>query len=594
MNEHKSRPAEPAEAGIADQARQFLDALFGQKAETEHVLIWTLSDKRSAWFSDIDGAAAFVRANSARDVYVGVSASPQAHGADQRLKIEGGERLPSSLSALFADIDIAGPGHQKKNLPPDEAGAMSILFPEIPPSIIIHTGGGIQAWWLFKEPWALASEEGVQKATALSKRWIRALRARAAARGWDVDQVGDLTRVLRVPGSTNNKTGQPRPVVLRKIDATREYDPSSLEEYLDLIGAPRVDAPAARGIIIGQLVYDPNADFSHAKFDLLCVAEPKFKLSWEHKRSVRELPDQSPSAYDQALANVAAQAGWGDQEICNLLISHRRKYAADLKLRDSYYVSTIRKARELAGETQVWNNIDEIIALHDARRKTGTPEAVKENDVHVQDALATLDHISEVVGIKITKIYKYPGQEPTYRLKSEAGEMGEIDMGGVRSLMDQRVFSERVAALTNHRMPTLKVAEWDKLSRLLFDALTVEELGPEATTDGMVRAWLDQYFEGLEIQDSIENADQSKGPFRSRQFESLCFFKPSFQRWIATNHGLDRIKNHELLAIFKRLCIEAGAENIHPDRGGRTTRSVYRMPSNYRPPRTLLKNSKSL
>jgi len=582
---------------MPDQAKQFLDVLFGRKEEQENILVWTLDGKRSAWFKDLGEAAAFIRANSSRDVYVGVSASPQAHGADQRLKIEGCERLPSSLSALFTDLDIAGPGHTKKNLPPDEASAMSILFPEAPPSIVVHTGGGIQAWWPFKEPWILTSEEDIQKATALSKRWIRALRARAAAKGFDVDQVGDLTRVLRIPGTTNCKVpSQPRPVVLREIN-DREYDPSSLEEYLDLIGATRMDTPAARGIVVGQLLYDPTAEYIPTRFDLLCAAEPKFLLSWQHKRAVRELPDQSPSAYDQALANIAAQAGWSDQEIANLLIAHRRRYGVDLKLRDSYYVATIRKARELAGEAQVWNNIEEIIATQDAQeinpvnesdtnqKPEGGGETTQEppkKSAHVQNAMTALDHLTQILGIKIIQIYKYHGEQPSYRLKCEKGATGEIDMGGIQSLTEQRVFRDHVAALTNHRIPTLKPPEWDKVSRLLLASLTDVELGPEAKAEGMIRSWLDQYFEGLAIQDTIEEADQCKGPFRSKN--RVCFYLASFQRWATSNHGADRFTTPALLRVFDRLGIDH--DKIHLSG---SSRHVYTMPAGYVPPRAVRK-----
>jgi hypothetical protein len=69
-----------------DQTRQFLDALFGAKEPSENVLIWTRSDKYSAWFADLDKAAAYVHANADRDVYAGVCLSPKPHRSDERLK----------------------------------------------------------------------------------------------------------------------------------------------------------------------------------------------------------------------------------------------------------------------------------------------------------------------------------------------------------------------------------------------------------------------------------------------------------------------------------------------------------------------------
>ena len=340
-------PAVPA----ADQARQFLDLLFAGKDPGEHILIWLLRGRRSAWFADTAAAAVFVEAHRTQDVYVGVALSPKDHGPNLRLKIESGERLPSSIVGLWADLDVQDGVHKKQNLPPTLEDAKALLFPELPPSILIHSGGGFQAWWLFKEPWILDSEAEVRKAAALAKRWIGTIQARAHAKRWDVDSVEDLPRILRIPGTFNCKQPEgkppipPRPVRLLEINDHR-YNPSDIDEYLDTIGAAKttvVIPPAALTAGATRLNYDTNAKPPFDKFYALCENETKFRMSWNHKR--RDLKDQSISAYDMSFANMAVQASWTDQEITNLMIAHRRKYLADLKLRDSYYVKSIAKAR---------------------------------------------------------------------------------------------------------------------------------------------------------------------------------------------------------------------------------------------------------
>ena len=212
-------PVAPA-APAADETKQFLDALFAGKSDAEFILIWLLKGKRSAWFANIQAAADYVQQHSAQDVYVGVAVSAADHGPYVRLKIEGNERMPSSIIALWADLDIAGEGHKEtsskhKHYAPNEAAARSIMFSEFPPTLLVHSGGGLQAWWLFRELWTLESEEEVRKASALATRWLGALRARAQASGWTIDGVADLTRVLRVPSTANCKVpGNPRPVRL--------------------------------------------------------------------------------------------------------------------------------------------------------------------------------------------------------------------------------------------------------------------------------------------------------------------------------------------------------------------------------------------
>ena len=573
-----------------NEARQFLDALFGGKSDEEYILVWLLAGQRSAWFADLAAAAEYVDQHRATDVYIGVALSPKDHGASLRLKIDGGERPPSGIVGLYADIDILDAAHKKRNLPPDEESARSILFTEAQPSVVIHSGGGLQAWWLFKEPWTLDTPEEIERAGALSKRWVRALRANAAAKGWDVDQVGDLTRILRVPGTSNCKVaGHKRPVVIREIN-DRRYNPSDLAEYLDLIGAARIETPRARGIVVGKLIYDPAADVDQARFGLLVAADPTFAQSWAHTRK-KSFPDQSASAYDQALANVAAKAGWSDQDIANLMIAHRRRWNVDLKLRDTYYVTTIRRARELAGEAAVWEGIDNLLAEEDARQSAQSaepgqqaaqakpqPQQPGEPAARPQEAMTALEHVSQLLGIRIVQIYKYIGEEPAYRIK--CGEGAEIELGGVSALTEQRVFRDRIAALMDYRIPSFERDEWPKISRLLLRSLTKVELGPEAKTDGMLRSWLDQYFEGLAIQDRIEDADDSKCPFWSQSLGRLCFYLPSFQRWCTSNHGADKLSTPAMLRAFKRMGIEQEGHHF----GRKSSRSVYAMRSDYSPP----------
>jgi P4 family phage/plasmid primase-like protien len=94
-----------------------------------------------------------------------------------------------------------------------------------------------------------------------------------------------------------------------------------------------------------KLTLNANAQPPQEKFDALCQIEPRFKHSFEHKR--KDMLDQSASSYDLSLATFAAQATWSDQEIANLIISHRRKYDDDVDkaLRQDYQSRTIALAR---------------------------------------------------------------------------------------------------------------------------------------------------------------------------------------------------------------------------------------------------------
>ena len=144
-----------------------------------------------------------------------------------------GKRGPATdtaaLPGLWGDLDFGEIGHKhdpaKHNgltLPPDETAARSIVdeakLP--PPTLWVHSGGGLYPWWLLAEPLAVpAGFFTVVK--AVSDRWQRAMVDAAARCGWHYGNVGDLARVLRIPGTWNLKAGQARQARLLETDGPR-------------------------------------------------------------------------------------------------------------------------------------------------------------------------------------------------------------------------------------------------------------------------------------------------------------------------------------------------------------------------------------
>jgi hypothetical protein len=564
-----------------DETLQFLETLFAGKPDGDHyILIWLWDGKRSAWFTDVAQAAAFVNQNRSRDVYVGVALSPKDHGPALRLKVEGNQRPPSALVALWCDVDIPDAGHKKNNLPPTVEDALSVLFPGMPPSILVHSGGGIQAWWLFVEPWTIESEEEMRRAGALATRWIRAIRARAAAKGWDVDSVGDLPRVLRVPGTTNCKIpGQPRPTRLLEIDPARRYHYSDLEDFLDEIGAARVN-PAQANVVIGDLVYSSNAEPPFQRFQALCDNEPKFKLAWDHLR--KDLKDQSASAYDMALANIAVQAEWTDQEIANLLIAHRRRYKEDLKLRDTYYIKTLSKARAAFTSGDAVRKIEELVTPEPTQARDTDGEKKAESPATEEDpwqrTAALTEELSNLFGLvgehQIIRFTRFLSEPREYAIETRSGC---IRLGGVGSLIHPRELQQKIAELAGRMIPSFKQdAKWAKIQQALLDACIDVQVGDEGTNAGLVNSLLGAYLPSKQILDAFNEADETRSPFMREG--SVHVHLADFRRWILVNHG-DRFAPKELGILMRR----AGAEPVKIP-CGKTSRQAWKLKEGFVPP----------
>jgi len=216
-------------------ARQFLEELWGEQPEGTKILIWHLPTKRSAWFDDCNEAADYA-VSLRKDVYVGVGLSPEDYGPTSRCPSD----KIHTISGMWADIDYEygdvhkTPSGSDLTLPPDEEGAHQLIRAVgMEPTMVIHSGHGLQAYWLFKEPWVLETDSDRKLAKQFSRRWQRNLAARAKHFGWRVDSVHDLARLLRVPETINNKIGDdPIDVKLLTSAGARSDDYDSLEMLL--------------------------------------------------------------------------------------------------------------------------------------------------------------------------------------------------------------------------------------------------------------------------------------------------------------------------------------------------------------------------
>ena len=113
----------------------------------------------------------------------------------------------SHVHYFALDIDVAGPGHKANNLPAGLEDAARLIdkagFPA--PTYWIHSGGGFYPQWRLAEPLDVRDPQmraWAQEAFAqISAHFI----ATAGELDWHLDNVRDLARVFRLPGTTNRK-----------------------------------------------------------------------------------------------------------------------------------------------------------------------------------------------------------------------------------------------------------------------------------------------------------------------------------------------------------------------------------------------------
>src|SRR2546427_10839470 len=100
-------------ANTAPEATLFLEALFAAKPADLHLLLWTLPEKQSHWFQDVDRAIRFADSMRQRDLYVGVGLSGKDYGSSHRCP----SNEVAGIVGLWADLDLKSEAHPKTALP---------------------------------------------------------------------------------------------------------------------------------------------------------------------------------------------------------------------------------------------------------------------------------------------------------------------------------------------------------------------------------------------------------------------------------------------------------------------------------------------
>lgn len=482
-------------AANAAESRIFLDALFAGKPDDLYVLFWTQPEKRSHWFQNVEGAIQLAESLREHDLYVGVGLSGQDYGPMQRCKSE----EIAGIVGLCADLDLRSDAHPKATLPGTIEQALSILPPELPPSIVVLTGNGIHIWWLFREPWIFASEDDRRTAAIIVSRFHTLLRDNASQRGWAYERLADLARVLRVPGTTNCKDpANPKPALIHSQTDLR-YNPSEFADYLDDLGVPDEEAEASAARKWAERFKDtPIAINLAARIpdDMLnrwLEADPRFKNTWFRQR--HDLHDQSQSGYDLALCNFGFRSGLSEQQIVDLLIHHRTLHKQKHRTRVEYFQRTLAKA---AGASEGSSPGDEH--RHDPPADAGAAKSGA-SALENQDKVSICRKLSEVVGIEILRIVKISGKQPIYRVETAAGK---IEFDNVAKFISQQAVRMAIAATAGKLFRQFKSNMWQGIAQSMLDACIVEEGSEELHQEGAARMYIDQYLTDTAFIPSIE------------------------------------------------------------------------------------------
>lgn len=542
-------------------ATDFFTALFEGKPDGAAIQVWIRSTKSVTHFvNDIPTAVAISHQHcTVHDVYVGCGLGPCLHEKPLRTRLKADE--VAGIPGVWADIDVNGGPEDKSHAAPNMDAALELASSLLEPTILVNSGYGLQAWWLFDEgPWIFESTSDREQAKRLVSGYQGALRAAARRLGWTLDAVQDLSRVLRVPGTFNHKGSEPAPTALIEFEGKR-YNFQEIGEFGQ--GHSAVDTPTSRN---GHdpLKVNHNAALDHRVTELI-INEPDFLALWQRKTKLR---DTSPSGYEWEISRWLCRAGLADQAVADALVKWRLSIDPDdskNKLRADRLTLTIRKARnsvqkELDEEMEIIEREDAIERMKDVKRGYEEPNEAK--------VLAAFNRV--IGGPPLARVKQF-SRDPRYaRFVIELDDGREIVLGKISQLLNQGQFAQQYGVLTGHLPKPVKNGEWHELIQGLMKIMLVTDERHDSSL-GQMEEWLGDYLEMNETGDQ-DGACAALLPF-TKNGGSYIYLN-HFIRFLRVSLG-ERVEKAQIKADLRLAGFDTRKVNYTTPDGQRSSRMYW-------------------
>lgn len=172
---------------------------------------------------------------------VNPTAGPVRASTPERKVKRGGENDVTRLAALWCDLDVKPGGCPTMQSAWAIIGELSELI-GAHPSAIVHSGHGLQPYWPIEDgDGEISTDDDRAIVGPLLRRWGRLVALVAGHHGSKVDNVYDLPRILRAPGTTNNKN-TPVPVTAEPYPGGTPLSVDEIDERLNEAGIYQTDA----------------------------------------------------------------------------------------------------------------------------------------------------------------------------------------------------------------------------------------------------------------------------------------------------------------------------------------------------------------
>jgi putative DNA primase/helicase len=241
----------------------------------------------------------------------------------------------AELPMLFADIDLKDVDESIESI----ERKLKTQLP-LPPSIMVRSGNGLHAYWLFKEPISIHGND------EMKDRIEGALRILADLVAGDL-QVCEVARLMRLPGTHNTKRSEWTPVVITH-QTDHRYELDDLEEWLGEQSPIILRKSREVGVTVGQ---SSERDY-YAEYGALA---PKAQIDVKSRLDAMMFMGHGDASIHATQLSVTAamlNKGYDTGDVVELVLAATKAAAGDFGKRWNWRVEELN----IRGMCESWLN----------------------------------------------------------------------------------------------------------------------------------------------------------------------------------------------------------------------------------------------
>lgn len=544
----------------------FLQTLWRHKPPTTAIQLWRKSDHKTYYFANIPAAADWVEGNQGSDIYMGAGLAAKEETPN---KTRASKKGVVGIAGVWADIDVNGGPEGKTGCAATTEDAESLAESLLLPTILVNSGYGLQAWWLFEQPWPFYTADERDHAQLVVTGFQGALKAEARKRGFTIDSTFDLARLMRVPGSMNHKGAGVNVTLLD--DGGPRHDIAAVEKVGEDFQSTRSNAGQLMNGQAVQIEIREDAQPPMKKLDMLKKVLPEFAASWDHiKTDGRRQKSWSMSEWEFSITNYLVEAGWSDQEICDALVYHRNNHEEG----DPKGKNRVDRIARTIGKVRATSSHRIEVENAELERDQAADQLAALGGDGGLDPVQTLSLFNRVLGGPEVKEFIQSGRDPEkcrYLMVLANGD--EVPIGPAGNLVIQDRFNESFMVVTGHLPAKLAAKKWRDVVQALLDAREVRD-DVEDTRSYRAIAWVQDYTEGRFSTDK-DGACQQLDPFR----KDGHIFIPlgGLHQFLRQRKG-ERIADADVQEYLRTAGFTRKTVNYVKDGGTKSTRSYFVAP----------------